>query len=348
MTLHYRTADKLPGFEVLLADTRVAVTGVWKSGDDLRIDLAPQKSSQSYSQGKWTILDEGLALPKKVSWFQFEAGHLKLAPIPNEYPSSESPAFVPKEFEEDLKRKGYPYPEWPLTVAGKVYRVGSLGKTLDALWELAPGRDPRMITQTKTQFSSPVITPDDRWAVLTTYTGNSWADPNFIVRVDLGTGAVSHVAIPEANRVEPLGWVSSRGRVLVKRYRFENGDNLIGPATPEYWLADPTTGAAEIVKGEFAPFEEYAFRKLQPAHDPATYWSAIPDRNANETNIGIYHERNFFLQPVMTVPGILFDSRQIWVDQQADQLYIIYEGHLLRVGMPAFKGSDGHSGGQTY
>ena len=335
MTLHYRTADKLPGFEVLLADARVAITDVWTSGADLRIGLAPVKTSQPDSQGKWTILDKNLALPEKVSWFHLEAGHLKPAPIPDEYPSSEPLAFVPKELEEDLKEKGYPYPEWPLNVAGKVYRVGSLGKTLDALWELAPGRDPRMIAQTKSQFGSPVITPDGRWAVLTTYTGGSWADPNFAVRVDLGSGAVSRIAISEANRVEPLGWVSSRGRVLVKRYRFEDGDKIIGPATPEYWLADPVTGTAEIVKGEFAPFEEYTFRKLQPAQGPGAYWAAIPDRNANQTTIGIYDEENFSLQPVMTVPDVLFDSRHIWVDQQAGQLYIIYKGHLLRVRMKA-------------
>ena len=333
MTLHYRTADKLPGFEVLLADTRVAITGVWTSGADLRIGLAPVKTSQPDSQGKWTILDKNLALPEKVSWFHLVADHLKPAPIPDEYPSSEPLAFVPKELEEGLKEKGYPYPEWPLNVAGKVYRVGSLGKTLDALWELAPGRDPRMIAQTKSQFGSPVITPNGRWAVLTTYTGGSWADPNFVVRVDLVSGAVSRIAIPEANRVEPLGWVSSRGQVLFKRYRFEEGDHIIGPATPEYWLADPAAGAAEIVKGEFAPFEEYAFRKLQPAQGHGADWAAIPDRNANQTTIGIYDEENFSLQPVMTVPGILFDSRHIWVDQQAGQLYITYEGHLLRVRM---------------
>lgn len=333
MTLHYRSADKLPGFEVLLADTRVAITGIWTSGADLRIGLAPAKTSQPDSQGKWTILDKNLALPKEVSWFHLEDGHLKPAPIPDEYPSNEAPSFVPKELEEDLKEKGYPYPEWPLNVAGKVYRVGSLGKTLDALWELAPGRDPRMIAQTKSQFGSPVITPDGRWAVLATYTGGSWADPNFVVRVDLGSGAVSRIAIPEANRVEPLGWVSSHGRVLVKRYRFEDGDKVIGPATPEYWLADPVTGAAEIVRGEFAPFEEYAFRKLQPAQASASYWTAIPGRNADQTALGIYDEKNFAFKPIMTAPGILFDSRHIWVDEQAGQLYITYEGHLLRVRM---------------
>jgi hypothetical protein len=335
MTLHYRTSDKLPGFELLLADTRVAITGVWTSGADLRIGLAPEKTSQPDSQGKWTILDKSLALPVMVSWFHLEAGHLMPAPTPDEYPSSEPSAFVPKELEADLQEKGYPYPEWQLTVAGKAYRVGSLGKTLDAFWELAPGRDPRMIAQTKSQFSSPVISPDGRWAVLTTYTGGSWADPNFVVRVDLGSGAVSRIAIPEANRVVPLGWVASRGRILVKRFRFEDGDKVIGPATPEYWLADPATGGAEIVKGEFAPFEEYAFRKLQPAESSNTYWAAIPNRNANQTAIGIYDEKNFVFQPIMLVPGILFDSRHIWVDKQAGQFYITYEGHLLRVRMPA-------------
>jgi len=334
MTLHYRTADKLPGFEVLLADTRVAVTGIWTGGTDLRIGIAPEKTLRADSQGKWTILDKDLVLPARVSWFHLEAGHLKPALIPDEFPSNEAPAFVPKELEEDLKEKGYPYPEWPLSVAGKVYRVGSLGKTLDAFWELVPGRDPRMVAQTKSQFGTPVITPDGRWAVLTTYTGGSWADPNFAVRVDLGSGAVSRISIPEANRVEPLGWVASLGRVLFKRYRFEQGDHIIGPATPEYWLADPATGAARIVKGEFAPFEEYAFRKLQPAQAPATYWAAIPDRNANQTALGIYDEKEFAFKPIMTVPGILFDSRHIWVDVQASQLYITYEGHLLGVKMP--------------
>jgi hypothetical protein len=135
--------------------------------------------------------------------------------------------------------------------------------------------------------------------------------------------------------ITPANPLSSRGRVLVKRYRFEDGDKIIGPATPEYWLADPVTGTAEIVKGEFAPFEEYTFRKLQPAQGPGAYWAAIPDRNANQTTIGIYDEENFSLQPVMTVPDVLFDSRHIWVDQQAGQLYIIYKGHLLRVRMKA-------------
>jgi hypothetical protein len=335
MTLHYRTADKLPGFEVLLADTRVAVTGVWNSGTDLRIGLAPEKTSQPDSQGKWSILEKDLALPEKVSWFHLEAGHLKPAPVPDEYPSSDPPTFVPKELEEELKEKGYPYSEWQLTVAGKVYRVGSLGKTLNSFWELASGRDPRLIAKSNGEFGAPVISPDGRWTILATYIGSSWADPNFAVRVNLSSGVVSRIAIPEANRVEPLGWVSSRGRVLVRRYRFESGDNLLGPAAPEYWLADPVTGAAEIIKGEFAPFEEYAFRKLQPAQGPATYWAAIPDRNSNQTTLGIYDEKNFAFQSVMTVPGILFDSRHIWVDQQAGQLYITYEGHLLRARMPA-------------
>ncbi len=177
--------------------------------------------------------------------------------------------------------------------------------------------------------------------------GGSWADPNFVVRAGLGSGAVSRIAIPEANSVEPLGWVSSRGRVLVKRYRFEDGDNVIGPATPEYWLADPATGAAEIIKGEFAPFEEYAFRKIQPAQAPAAYWAAIPGRNANQTASGIYHEKNFALQPVMSVPGMLFDSRHIWFDQQTGQLYITYKGHLLRIRMPAVNAPIAQSNSET-
>jgi hypothetical protein len=130
--------------------------------------------------------------------------------------------------------------------------------------------------------------------------------------------------------ITPANPLSSRGRVLVKRYRFEDGDKIIGPATPEYWLADPVTGTAEIVKGEFAPFEEYTFRKLQPAQGPGAYWAAIPDRNANQTTIGIYDEENFSLQPVMTVPDVLFDSRHIWVDQQAGRLGPQWTLHLLK------------------
>jgi hypothetical protein len=112
MTLHYRTADKLPGFEVLIADTRVAVTGVWTSGTDLRICLAPEKTSQPDSQGRWIIHDKGLALPEKVSWFHLDAGHLKPAPAPapapDEYPLPNRPHSSPRSSKRISKRRGIP------------------------------------------------------------------------------------------------------------------------------------------------------------------------------------------------------------------------------------------------
>ena len=96
-----------------------------------------------------------------------------------------------------------------------------------------------------------MITPDGKWAVLAQCKG-TWAEPNFLVRVDLATGKSFTLDIPEADKIKPLTYVAAHGGVLVVRFQERQhsyGRKSVGPEIPEYWLVDASTGKAEPVHG---------------------------------------------------------------------------------------------------
>jgi hypothetical protein len=101
------------------------------------------------------------------------------------------------------------------------------------------------------------------------------------------------------------------------------------------------TGKAEIVQGEFAPLKEYATRSLQPSRIKDRTWAAIWRDKEAKTEIGMYDEERFIFKPVFAVSGLHFDSRQMWIDEEKLQAFIVYGGHLLRVALPDISRSEG-------
>jgi hypothetical protein len=95
-------------------------------------------------------------------------------------------------------------------------------------------------------------------------------------------------------------------------------------------LLDPATGATEPVKGEFRPLQQQTYRPLQSVAGSTEYWAAIPDEKQNRTQIGFYDAKRFAFKPLMNLPEIKFDSMKMWVDETANQVYVTYNGHLLR------------------
>ena len=104
-----------------------------------------------------------------------------------------------------------------------------------------------------------------------------------------------------------------------------------GPAVSEFYLLDPATGQTQLVKGIFAPLEEEGRRSLQPTGKPNEYWAAIPEYEKGQTRIGRYKAKDFSFQPLLVVPHLVFDSREMWVDEPAAKLYVVYNSQLLRL-----------------
>ncbi len=97
----------------------------------------------------------------------------------------------------------------------------------------------------------------------------------------------------------------------------------------EYYLLDVTTGATQLVSGEFMPLLQEGKRFLQPAAQRNEYWAAIPDEGKNQTQVGRYNLKDFSFKPVLTVPHIAFDSLSMWVDESHNKLTLFTEISLL-------------------
>jgi len=332
MKLHYRMEESVPGFEVLLADSRFSVENVWKHGDDLRVAIATEREYRKLkasSVGALAIADGDLGPDQALSWIRIEGGHRKSVTAPAAFPLDDPLGVIPAELEKEQRESGVRDALWPLTVGQKSYRVGGWGAQKDGVWEFQPAHEPRIVLEE--QFMHPVLSPDGRWMVASACR-ESWANPNFAVRIDLMTGKFERLSIDDADRVAPLAWIDERGRILIERYREPGRDNPLGPDVPEYWLVDPANGSTEKVTGEFAPLGEYAERPLQPAAGRG-FWTAIFNQAENATAIGTYDTADFKFHPVEKIPGLRFNSREMWVDEESYKIYIAYMGHLLRVDL---------------
>lgn len=335
LDLHYRMAEKIAGFETLFADDTTSVGTPWKEGDDLRMSVYSNERSQgviSSDTGPLVVLPRPRR--KQFTWVTLRDGRLNRADQPDVFPPDDPEGVVPENLENIRKMSGADPDVWPLTVNGKTYRRERWnGKS--GLWQFAPGQDPKLMVEG--DFSWPVITSDGKWALLM-QRNTTWAYPNFVVvRVDLATGESFKLDIPEADKITPITYVAARDAVLVKRFQ-ESHDNdnraPVGPKTPEFWLIDASTGKRQIVHGEFSPLEQIGARPLQAAATKGLVWAAIYRDTEGATEIGTYNATDFVFTPVLSVPGLNFDSQAMWVDEAEHKAYIAYKGQLLRISVP--------------
>jgi len=334
LDLRYRTADKIQGFETIVADDRFFVGTPWKQGDDLRVTIYPNLRSHgpAFSGNGISPVEDTVILPDKFTWVSLR-DHRPVEGQPFAFPPNDPEKVVPEKLEKERKEKGDSSQVWPLTVDGKTYRLAEWNEKT-GLWLFARGQQPKLIIEGN--FLWPVITPDGKWALLA-QCKNTWAEPNFVVRVNLTTGKSFRLDIPEADRIKPLTYVAAHGRVLVVRSQeSQHSDDRrsVGPKTPEFWLVDASTGTSEIAHGEFSPLEDTGARPLQVAGESGRFWSAIYREAEGATDIGTYSPSDFAFTRLLTVSGLRFNSQAMWVDENEHKAYISFRGQLLRISMP--------------
>jgi len=102
-------------------------------------------------------------------------------------------------------------------------------------------------------------------------------------------------------------------------------------------LVDPATGATQPVNGEFRPLDQQTFRPLQKATKPNEFWTAMPDAEKGDTQVGIYDAKLLKFTQVLRIPKIKFNSMNMWVDEPGGRVYFVYRGHLLALPMKPVK-----------
>ncbi len=366
LKLHYRLADKIKGLEVLLADERQEARAVWKNGNDLRVlvedkekeaEIEKNLRAEFETENSVEIDDEDYEQAQKrresqetrrreskeahFFWRGLENGSLGgILPQPPEAPYLYDETQFPETagFESDPRA-------WQVRAGN--YEIRTSNEEAE-LYKVSRSQTPVKLKEGN--YNSPIVTADENWLVITKISEN-WREPQNLVRINLQSGKEFPVNLPPADVFNAIAFIPSQNKVLVQRakripynYRQNQTDDeeevkpVVQPAkddknpspqTPEYYLLDAATGATQLVKGEFRPFEDLTYRPLQASSTPDEFWAAIYDKKAKETAIGRYNTKTFAFQTVTKFPDIELDSMDIWVDEKEAKVYFVYSGHLL-------------------
>src|SRR5438874_2369457 len=334
LTIEYPDLANLPGFEVLIADERFRVLNYWKEGTEerLRIYLTRNRGSAAVvisTPGRARAISR-VPKPEGLKWVSIKNGPIETTRRPAVFPSEDPHSVVPDKFQKDNEDR-QPPGLWALTQGPATYRAGEFrGK--EGFWKFQAGKEPTLLAE---DVFSPAISGDGKWAILAKRNGSS-NNTFVIVRMNLGSGAMMPVDVPEADRLYAIVYIADQKRFFVGRVKDpEQGcHEPVGPGKPEYWLVNAETGHANIASEEIRPFTHVGSRPLQSTGDLNQYWAAIPNELGNGTDIGRFDARSSQFTSLLHVPALQFNSQAIWVDAPAKSIYITYKSHLLRASLP--------------
>jgi hypothetical protein len=345
--VHYRLAEQVKGLELLIADTALTVKNVWQRGDDLRVLVAREETEEAAARSLHASEEENEdedheqanarrrreeqeLMRTLTSWRAFGGGKLGgVTTTPEVFASSDegSPDFDTEKYSSHMNSR------MSQAKAGRDYVLAG-NMVVGGLWKVSPGREATRIAG-EGSYASPLVTPDGLW-VVAAKTETNWARPNEVVRLNLKTGREYRVQIPAAEDFEPVAYVEAHGKVLLRRADdVDNRPEAPPAAAPQFYLLDAATGQTQPVNGVFEPLTQEGVRTLQPTAKPDEFWAAVPDRGKNETRVGRYGTKDFSFRTLFVVPQLTFDSYGMWVDEAGAKLYVVYEGQLLRLPLPA-------------
>lgn len=335
--LHYWLEKDLPGLEILFADDDLKVQTVWKAGEDFRmliedqplreqIDNELQKQEMAESSVEDFDYGKGYEINRKrratrvyEHWSWRKVGKVKPAEFAAQPPQAEA---IPQRDSFGVTASNE---RWKARNATIEIRADSEG-----LYKIAGGRMTKIRTG---YYSRPLLVPGGRWVLATKYD-----EGGALVRVNLATNKEFTVEISDYNAVEPLAFVASLNRVLIRGVvypeREEDGE-IPDPQAGAHFLMDPETGDLYPVKGEVRPLAQQTFRPLQAATTPDEFWAAIPGAAGKDTLVGLYNAKMLSFKPVQKISRIAFTSMDMWVDEKENKVYFVYMGHLL--GLPLRK-----------
>jgi HEAT repeat protein len=345
--VHYKLQDKIKGLEVLYAG-ELHVSDVAQQGGQLRILVERPETKEEGEERQATYDaneedDEELELQlvrrrvelanARLSWRVFANDQVgAITSHPDFYSSIDPTRFITGD-ENDL--------DWEVGLPGQLQPLGPdsivFVQSYEGLYRQFAGTKAVRIGSENAAYSFPIVTRDGKWVIVAKQ-GEEGTEPAHVVRLNLQSGREFRVNMPTAEKLIPIIFLPSFGKVLVKRARADYvpaGAKAKGPERAEYFLVDPATGIAQPATGDFGPLSVTGDRFLQPTEKPDEFWAAKADDKKNHTQVGRYSLKDFSFKPLMTVPQIMFDSMSTWVDAGQRKVYVVYQGQLLRLPLPA-------------
>jgi hypothetical protein len=311
----YDIEDKIPEVEVVFADKKQYVLRVCAEGREIRA-LIIEKGDE-YRQG---------APESVLEWREFSSGKPgNVRGEPSACRSSNTTSAAPKHAE--VVRPN-PFGQQKQSDGLMFYATGGED---GGIWKAEPGMEPVKIVSGN--YIQPVITPNGRWFVAIKWVTEEGKTTKQLIRRNLQSGEEFMVTSQQNEFSHQLEYVAAHGKVLVLNF----GIQIKAEPRIQTYLLDPGTGTIQPVKGEFHPFINPVSRALQPAGAANMFWAAIDDWEKNATKFGRYDTKNFVFTPLLEFTEMILNSDDIWVDGDAGKIWFVYQGHLLRLPLPAQK-----------
>ncbi len=320
--VHYAIEDKLPGVEVVLAENGNQFSTVCQEGGELRVlSLNVEKARPTLSsdwQPEWRAVVNG-----QLGGLTDEPAACRLSNM-----------FNAARRIRQTRHEGVEGVTLQFSKDGTLVFARSYGEE-PGIWRALPGGEPERLLEGR--YFAPLLTPDGQWLLAVKANLESTGAPSQLIRYNLKTQQESVIKLPKDTQLQPLAYIEAHEQVLLGRSQYGFGASST-TAKQSHYLLDPNSGALRPVQGDFRPLYEPTMRPLQPTGKPHEFWLALPNREEGEkgyTQIGRYDSRNFVFQTVLTLPGLHIRSEEMWVDAATNRLWLIYQGHLLRLPLAA-------------
>lgn len=344
--LHYWLEKYVPGLEVLFEDENLEAKTVWKNEAEVKLlieDASRRKQIERELELQEEVEDSRVpAEPTEeyyqkqeetrfkrrqqlafgeYSWYKFQNN--KLASIIGQPVEVE---FLPNKNNPE-SREG----QWKARNTNTEIRADSTG-----LYKNTRGQNSKIKTGI---YYNPVITANGNWVIATKEVDYE----QILVRINLLTNKETKLKSPnDLPNIQAEVFIPALNKMLVfVGYNYQtdeyDGDGDIQDSRKnqkegDYYLLDVETGVFQAAKGEISPLTQQTFRSLQPSANPAEFWAAI--RGDKFTEVGHYDSKLLKFRSLLKLPQIEFDSMEMYVDEKESKIYIVYEGHLLRIPLP--------------
>lgn len=352
MQIHYHFEKSVTGLEVLFAEDNQGAKTLWKDGDDFRLLIddktlrkqyekeAEENETELYDTEDSEEADEDVTAERKAEMEKLRKENIRLA-RQKEFGSYTwykfdktkllDPAPQPPLVEFIPLVDGFavqPNPQqWKARAGGIEIRTDDEG-----LYKIRGGQFSKIRDG---YYYKPLVTPNGRWAIATKFSRGEDEYDDALVRVNLLTNKEFKVNVEaEYGSAEAAAFIPSLNKVLLFS-SYGEGDMELNERSGTYYLLDADTGIVQPLKGEARPLIQQTFRALQPvAASPDLFWTALPDRESNATQFGIYNTKTLTFKSLLTIPQIIFGSLDTWVDERENKIYFVYEGQLLALPLP--------------
>lgn len=340
--LRYYLQSSSP-LEVLFEDENLQAETVWKKGADFRVliynqaqakqiekelEMQDEKDAEENPDAPELLAEQSQKRREArafehFSWYRFDGARLR-----GKATQPTGMSFIPKSDQFTIEPNQMQWKSQTATLEIRADEAGLFKITGDQISEIGNGI-----------YYNQVVVSNGRWVIARKYGGDDDEMYFGLVRINLLNNREYKIRLPADFLYEPIVFVSAQNKVLVGASDYDEEEPYEEQTEKQYkaffWL-DPETGKFTEAKGNVKPLAQQTFRPLQAVTGkPDEFWVALPDSEKNETQIGTYNARNLTFKTLLTLPQILFDSMQMWIDETEQKAYFVYYGHLLSIQLKA-------------